>query len=75
MAKSTLVEVNKKIEKRVRIEDGVDEIIAVHLHNGGPGAGNVHIQQHPDSADAQRVSHILQIGIELAEAVVGQQIG
>ena len=56
-------------------DHGIDKIIAVHLHNGGPGAGNVHIQQHPQAADSQTACHILQIGIELGKAVVGQQLG
>lgn len=54
---------------------GVDEEIAVHLHDGGYGAGDVDMEQCPHPADTQGLGHILQVGIELGQGVVGQKIG
>ena len=55
-------------------DHGVYKIIAVHLYDGGDGAGNINVQDHTNPADAEALGHILKISVEFVQGVIGQQI-
>lgn len=54
---------------------GVDEEIGKHFPQGGTGLRDKYPQYHTYPADTQGTAHSLQVFVELAQGIVGHQIG